>query len=62
MRFGNGTAIAIAEDETIRTEISTKYDRPKIQELFSRAGLAVERWVEDSRGYYALVLAGPADA
>ena len=59
VRFPDGAEIGIAEGEAIRTEISCKYDRPTVDALFGGAGLEVERWVEDSRGYYALVLGRP---
>ena len=36
---------AIAAGETIRTEISCKYDRASIEMLFREAGLTVEAWV-----------------
>ncbi len=59
VRFPDGPEIDIAEGEAIRTEISCKYDRPTIDALFAEAGLRVERWQEDGRGYYALVLGAP---
>ena len=31
--------------ESIRTEISCKYDRPSVEHLFAAAGLVVEEWV-----------------
>lgn len=55
----DGSEVSIREGEAIRTEISCKYDRPTIDELFGRADLTVERWVEDERAYYALVLGRP---
>lgn len=58
--FPDGSAIELSAGEPIRTEISCKYDRPTIDGLFGRAGLVVDRWVEDERGYYALVLARAA--
>ena len=53
--FPDGTRINVGVEESIRTEISCKYDRPTIDHLFARAGLVVDRWVVDDRGYYALV-------
>jgi len=53
-------SVRIARGESIRTEISCKYDRPGIERLFSTAGLIVERWVEDSQGFFALILATQA--
>ena len=59
--FPKGAAsVHIARGESIRTEISCKYDRAAIDLLFSRAGLVVERWVEDAQGFFALMLAGRA--
>jgi L-histidine N-alpha-methyltransferase len=52
---GGGT-FPFREGETIRTEISCKYDRETLDGLFSRAGLRITRWREDERGRYALVL------
>lgn len=42
------------EGATIRTEISCKYDREQIVALFADAGLALDRWVTDSRQWFAL--------
>ena len=56
VRFPAGEEVHFAEGEAMRTEISSKYDRATIDELFDRAGLVVDQWVEDERGYYALVL------
>ena len=39
-------SFTFAEGETVRTEISCKYDRDMIEGLFSEAGLVLERWVE----------------
>lgn len=56
VNFPGEPPIELGRGESIRTEISCKYDRPTIDQLFGRAGLAVERWVEDDEGLYALVL------
>ena len=56
--FPNGAApVYIESGESIRTEISCKYDRETIDLLFAEAGLCVERWVEDPDGFFALMLA-----
>lgn len=55
-----GEEVRFEEGETVRTEISCKYDRPTVDELFAPAGLEVEEWREDPEGLYALVLARPA--
>jgi L-histidine Nalpha-methyltransferase len=52
-------AIGMVEGETIRTEISCKYDRPQVEELFRAAGLALEQWLAGPEGF-ALALAAPA--
>jgi L-histidine N-alpha-methyltransferase len=59
VRFTDGSEVELAEGERIRTEISAKYDRATVEELFADADLAMDRWVEDARAYYALVLAVP---
>jgi L-histidine N-alpha-methyltransferase len=46
--------------ESIRTEISCKYDRPTVERLFRDAGLALEQWVTDADGRYALATARSA--
>ncbi len=55
--FPSGDTFEVLAGERIRTEISCKYDRDSIDALFERSGLCVERWIEDERAMYALVLA-----
>ena len=47
-------SVAIASGESIRTEISCKYDRARIDELFEAAGLLLAEWTTDAQSYYAL--------
>lgn len=47
------------QGETIRTEVSCKYRRDTIEQMFHHAGLALERWARREPGF-ALVLAAPA--
>lgn len=54
--FGDGTEVRFAAGESVRTEISCKYDRPTMDALFREAGLVVDVWKEDPRGFFALVL------
>ena len=61
VRFPGGEEIPVAAGETIRTEISAKYDREVVDDLFASAGLSVDRWMEDEEGLYALVLSAAAD-
>lgn len=60
VRFPDGTVVELSENEPIRTEISAKYDRTTVDDVFGRSGLVVDRWIEDERAYYALVLGRPA--
>ncbi len=61
VKFPDGAAsVHIAHGESIRTEISCKYDRAIIDLLFAKAGLVVERWVEDAQGFFSLMLAALA--
>ena len=46
--------------ETIRTEISCKYDVPSIAALFAAAGLRLESWKTDPEHRFALVVGAPA--
>lgn len=58
---GKGTVEFLA-GETLRTEISCKYDRPTLEGLFRDAGLALTEWIPDDHGRYALVVGAPAGA
>jgi L-histidine N-alpha-methyltransferase len=50
--------IPLAEGESIRTELSFKYDRPAIGGLFRRAGLCLDDWITDGDGLFALAVGG----
>ena len=54
--FPGGGVVTVEDGESIRTEFSQKYDRRRVERLFADAGLAVDRWAEDDRGDFALVL------
>jgi len=54
--------IAVARGETIRTEISCKYDRAAVQMLFEAAGLEIEEWHTDEHQRFALVLGRVGDS
>lgn len=49
--------ISFAEGETIRTELSYKYDRPILEEILFAAGLSIEKWMPADDGSFALALA-----
>lgn len=51
-----GDAVRIRKGETIRTEISCKYDRRTIEALFEAGGMSVDRWFQDPEGLYALAV------
>jgi L-histidine N-alpha-methyltransferase len=51
--------IAFARDESIRTEISCKYDRRSVAQLFEPAGLRIETWRSDPDSLFALVVGAP---
>ncbi len=50
--------VTFESGESLRTEVSCKYDRATLEGLFSRAGLRITDWL-DSDGRYALVLGRP---
>ncbi|HET8834586.1 MAG TPA: L-histidine N(alpha)-methyltransferase [Gemmatimonadales bacterium] len=52
--------IPFAAGESIRTEISTKYDRDSVAALFEAAGLRIEAWPRDPTTPFGLVLGAPA--
>ena len=54
--------VRFASGESIRTEISCKYDRASLTELLTAAGLRMERWITDAASTYALVVASPNTA
>jgi L-histidine N-alpha-methyltransferase len=52
--------VSFEAGETIRTEISRKFDRTSGNALLRGAGFEPERWFVSPDGYFALVLAGVA--
>ena len=52
--------VGFDQGETLRTEISAKYDESSVAELFRAAGLAVEDWRTDADRLFALVVGAPA--
>jgi L-histidine N-alpha-methyltransferase len=51
---GKGT-LPLEPGASLRTEISSKYDRAVLGELFEAAGLRIVDWVSDDHGRYAMV-------
>ena len=56
VHFPGGDVVRIGEGETIRTEISCKYDLRSIEALFGAAGMSMDRWFQDQEGLYALAV------
>ncbi|MFN2604306.1 MAG: L-histidine N(alpha)-methyltransferase [Gemmatimonadaceae bacterium] len=48
--------IHMAAGESIRTELSCKYDRAAVNALFRRAGLCLDTWITDEDGMFALAV------
>lgn len=52
--------VTFAADEEMRTEISTKFTRERIETAYAGTGLDLQGWFTDPAGDYALSLAGVA--
>jgi L-histidine N-alpha-methyltransferase len=52
--------VSFAADETMRTEISAKFTRARVEREFAAAGLALASWWTDASGDYAVSLGLPA--
>jgi L-histidine N-alpha-methyltransferase len=52
--------VTFREGESIRTEISCKYDRTSVSSLFAAAGLRIEAWPTDPTTPFGLVVGVPA--
>jgi L-histidine Nalpha-methyltransferase len=51
--------IAFSDGEEMRTEISTKFTRERLESVYAGAGLGLRGWFTDPAGDYALSLASP---
>ncbi|HEV7389500.1 MAG TPA: L-histidine N(alpha)-methyltransferase [Gemmatimonadaceae bacterium] len=49
--------ISLEKGESIRTELSYKYDRPILEEILTASGLSIEKWMPADDGSFALALA-----
>jgi L-histidine N-alpha-methyltransferase len=49
--------ISFEKGESIRTELSYKYDRAILEDILTASGLALEKWMPDGAGSFALALA-----
>ena len=52
--------VEFAAGEEMRTEISTKFTRERLEAVYAEAGLEMSGWFTDDAGDYALCLAVPA--
>src|SRR4051794_28726090 len=52
--------VSFERGEEMRTEISTKFTRERLEADYAAAGLRLAEWLTDARGWYALSLARPA--
>ncbi len=59
VRVPGAGAYPFAAGESVRTEISCKYDRPALDSVFALAGLRTESWLTDEGEDFALVVAAP---
>jgi L-histidine N-alpha-methyltransferase len=48
--------ISFAKGESIRTELSYKYDRATLEDILSASGLSIEKWMPADDGSFALAL------
>jgi L-histidine N-alpha-methyltransferase len=49
--------VSFKEGETIRTELSYKYDRTTLEDILRASGLSMEKWMPADDGAFALALA-----
>jgi L-histidine N-alpha-methyltransferase len=54
-----GTEVRFEDGETVRTEISCKYDQPSVEALLGSAGMRLQEWCPDPEGLFALCLSEP---
>ena len=59
VQIPGGAVAQIEAGESIRTELSCKYDRPVLTGIFGAASLEIVRWCTDEDGLYAMALVSP---
>jgi L-histidine N-alpha-methyltransferase len=52
--------VAFGAGEEMRTEVSAKFTRPRLEQIYAESGLALDGWFADPAGDYALSLAKTA--
>jgi L-histidine Nalpha-methyltransferase len=53
--------IQFRKGESIRTELSYKYDRATLEDILRASGLVMEKWLPANDGSFALALARAED-
>jgi len=59
VRIPGDGVVRIGAGESIRTELSCKYDRPVLTRMLALARLEITRWCTDEDGLYSMALASP---
>ncbi len=59
VRVPGAGVFRFARGESVRTEISCKYDRPALDAMFALAGFRIDTWLTDAAGDFALAVAAP---
>jgi L-histidine N-alpha-methyltransferase len=54
-----GVELALAPGDDVRTEISCKYTRSSLEARLAGTGLAIDRWITDARGWFAVARLRP---
>jgi L-histidine Nalpha-methyltransferase len=57
---GAGLELTIEDGEELRTEISTKFTRERLEQELGEAGMRMEAFFTDADGYFGVTLAAPA--
>ena len=52
-------SVKFANGELMRTEISAKFTRQRVDECFAQVGLRMDAWYTDDRQHFGLALAVP---
>lgn len=56
VKIPGGGVVRIGAGESIRTELSCKYDRPVLTRMLESAGLEIMRWCTDEDEFYSVAL------
>ena len=59
VQIPGGEMVRIGAGESIRTELSCKYDRPVLTRMLESSRLEMTRWCTDDEGLYSMALASP---